>query len=254
MGDLTLIKTEKFGMVKCDFYKNDANEILMTREQIGTALEYSDPSDAIRKIHERHKNRLDKFSVQDKLTGTDGKQYLTYLYTAKGVMEICRWSQQPKADIFMDWVWDIIDGLRKGELKLLQIPKTLPEALRAYADEVEKNMRLEEEKKKLLPKAEFFDAVAGSKDAIAIGDAAKVLNAGIGQNKLFKFLRDKKILKSDNIPYQEFIDRGYFRTIEQKWTTPNGETRIYIKTLIYQKGLDYIRKLLNKKLEDKELA
>jgi hypothetical protein len=46
----------------------------------------------------------------------------------------------------------------------------------------------------------------------------------------------------NNRPYQEFIDRGYFRVIEQKWTTPEGETKISIKTLVYQKGLDFIRR------------
>ena len=48
----------------------------------------------------------------------------------------------------------------------------------------------------------------------------------------------------DNIPYQEYIDRGYFRIIEQKFTTPEGETRISIKTVVFQRGVDYIRKLL----------
>jgi len=48
----------------------------------------------------------------------------------------------------------------------------------------------------------------------------------------------------NNRPYQEFIDRGYFRVIEQKWTTPEGETKISIKTLVYQKGLDFIRRQL----------
>lgn len=118
MNNLQLVKSENFGAVKCDFYKNEMKEVLMTREQIGAALEYSNFSDAIRKIHERHKERLDLFSVQDKMTGTDGKFYMTYLYNAKGIMEICRWSQQPKADAFMDWVWDIVDGLRKGEVSL----------------------------------------------------------------------------------------------------------------------------------------
>ena len=35
---------------------------------------------AIYKIHERNKDRLDKFSVVTKLTTTDGKAYKTYLY------------------------------------------------------------------------------------------------------------------------------------------------------------------------------
>ncbi|QEY33844.1 hypothetical protein FL966_01615 [Caproiciproducens galactitolivorans] len=73
--NLQLIKSESFGSVECDFYGNGKNEFFMTREQIGCALGYSDPSDAIRKIHDRHKERLNRFSVQDKLSGTDGKQY-----------------------------------------------------------------------------------------------------------------------------------------------------------------------------------
>jgi len=40
------------------------------------------------------------------------------LYSAKGVYEICRWSRQPKADAFYDHVYDILEGLRLGYLKL----------------------------------------------------------------------------------------------------------------------------------------
>ena len=32
-------------------------------------------------------------------------------------MEICRWSNKPKANIFMDWVWDIIEKYRHNELQ-----------------------------------------------------------------------------------------------------------------------------------------
>lgn len=35
-------------------------------------------------------------------------------------MEICRWSRQPKANIFMDWVWDIIEKYRNNELSTTQ--------------------------------------------------------------------------------------------------------------------------------------
>ena len=100
----------------------------------------------------------------------------------------------------------------------------------------------------LKPKAEFFDQVADSKTAIEIGEAAKVLNMGIGRNTLFQFLRDNGILMDNNIPYQKYIDRGYFRSIEQKFTKPDGTTHINIKTLVYQRGLDYIRKMLNQSL------
>lgn len=105
-------------------------------------------------------------------------------------------------------------------------------------------MQLMVENKEMKPKAEFFDAVAESRDAIQMGDVAKVLDMGIGRNSLFKFLRDKGVLMKDNIPYQEYQDRGYFRVIEQRYTKQDGSVGINIKTLVYQKGVDYIRKLV----------
>lgn len=107
--------------------------------------------------------------------------------------------------------------------------------------------RLMLENKELKPKAEFFDAVADSKNAIQMSEVAKVLNyPGYGRNRLFEFLREKKVLMPNNQPYQKYVDCGYFRVVEQKYTKPNGDIAINIKTLVYQKGVNYIRKLLEK--------
>lgn len=93
------------------------------------------------------------------------------------------------------------------------------------------------------PKAEFFDQVASSKTAIQMSEVAKVLNyPNFGRNRLFEFLRNKKVLMANNIPYQKYVDCGYFRVIEQKYTKPNGDTAINIKTLVYQKGINFIKK------------
>ena len=115
MSNLKLVTTENFGDISCDFYRNMNDDILLTREQIGSALEYKNPINSLAKIHQRHKDRLDKFSVVDKMSGTDGKEYDTYLYTQKGVMEICRWSNKPKANQFMDWCWDVIEKYRNNQ-------------------------------------------------------------------------------------------------------------------------------------------
>ena len=123
------------------------------------------------------------------------------------------------------------------------------------SDPVERALKwIEEEKvrqdqaKQLLeqkPKVEFFDAVAESKDAIEIASVAKVLGVpGVGRNKLFEFLRNHKVLMRNNQPYQKYVDRGYFRIIEQKYERSNGDTCINIKTLVYQKGVKYIQELL----------
>ena len=66
---LKLITTEKFGDLDCDFYRNLNDDILLTREQVGLALEYSDPSRAIRKIHFKHKDRLEPLCIRKKLEG-----------------------------------------------------------------------------------------------------------------------------------------------------------------------------------------
>ena len=116
MSNLTLISTETFNNLPCNFYRNINDDILLTREQIGQALEYANPQKAIDNIHSKHRDRLDELSVTTKLMATDGKCYNTMLYTERGIMEICRWSRQKKANIFMDWVWDIISKYRHNEL------------------------------------------------------------------------------------------------------------------------------------------
>lgn len=113
---LKLITTETFGNVLCDFYRNMNDEMLLTRNQIGQALEYKNPQKAIDNIHSKHRDRLDDLSVTTKLRATDGKEYFTTLYTQRGIMEICRWSRQSKANQFMDWVWDIIESYRNNTL------------------------------------------------------------------------------------------------------------------------------------------
>lgn len=117
MSKLKLITTETFETVPCDFYRDMNDEILLTRSQIGQALEYKNPQKAIDNIHKKHKDRLDQLSVTHKLRATDGKYYETILYTERGIMEICRWSRQKLANDFMDWVWDIIEAYRNNNLQ-----------------------------------------------------------------------------------------------------------------------------------------
>lgn len=96
------------------------------------------------------------------------------------------------------------------------------------------------------PKADFFDAVADSKTAISMNDVAKVLAIkGMGRNNLFEFLRVEGILDKFNVPYQRYVDCGWFRVIEQKYMK-NGEPQISTKTLVYQKGVDAIRKRIER--------
>lgn len=143
------------------------------------------------------------------------------------------------------------------ELESKQAAPALPNfndpvaAARAWADEVEQKQAALIELEQAKPKAEFYDAVTQSDDAIAMDEVAKVLNIkGFGRNNLFKFLRDKGVLQSGglkhNQPYQQHCEAGRFRLVETSWQADNGDIRINMKTVALQKGLDYIRKLIEK--------
>lgn len=192
--------------------------------------------------------RLDDDERGPVLVDTPGGPQQMIAVNEPGLYALIMTSRKPEARQFKRWVThEVLPSIRRTGSYSAQLPKTFSEALYLAAEQaamLEHQQRLLEAAQ---PKVEFFDAVASSKDAIQIGDAAKVLGIpGMGRNKLFQLLRDQGVLMRDNIPYQEYIDRGYFRVIEQKWTTRDGETRISIKTLVYQRGLDFIRRLLKK--------
>lgn len=121
--NLKLITTENFGTLSCNFYRNANDDILLTREQVGQALEYKNPIKAIQKIHLTHQDRLEPLCLRIKsghpqsggVLSKSEEQERVY-YTQRGIMELCRWSRQPKADLFMDWVWDIVEKYRNNKL------------------------------------------------------------------------------------------------------------------------------------------
>lgn len=124
------------------------------------------------------------------------------------------------------------------------------EAARAWANEFEQKKIAQEALAIAAPKVDFYDAVTGSDDCIEMAEVAKVLNIpGMGRNKIFALLRDQKVLRKRpvNQPYQKHVDAGHFRLIETSWTDGNGDTHVRTKTVVLQKGVDYIRKLVEKK-------
>lgn len=122
---MTVITSKPFGALNVDVYQNDKHQYYMTREQIGRALECKEPRKYIAKIHERNADRLDSLSTVVKLTTVEGgitKEREIICYSLRGVMEICRFSRRPKADAFMDFCWDIMESLMRGD-SVLATPK-----------------------------------------------------------------------------------------------------------------------------------
>jgi anti-repressor protein len=138
--------------------------------------------------------------------------------------------------------------------KRFQVPTSFAEALRLAADQQDQIVDLKQDKRQLQvkairdqPKVEFYDTVVDSDGALSWNDTAKLLGIkGLGRNKLIQYFRDKKVLDGSSVPYQRFVDAGYFNVVETSWTSDYGTTHISKTARIYQRGLDWIRKVLKK--------
>jgi Rha family phage regulatory protein len=129
--------------------------------------------------------------------------------------------------------------------QIIAVPRTLKDALLLAAKLEAEREALEARNREMAPKAEFYDAVARSSTAMDLGRVAKVLNfIGIGRNNLLAFLRTSGALMPDNVPYQKYLDRGYFKVIERRYECGDGSTRIGLTTLAYQTGISFIRRKL----------
>jgi phage antirepressor YoqD-like protein len=108
-----------------------------------------------------------------------------------------------------------------------------------------KIINLQKENETMKPKALFYDQVTQSDQWHDMSEVAKLLNLKIGRNKIYRLLRDKGVLKKNNQPYQQFCDHGYFRLVEREYIQ-NNEVKISTKTVVSQKGIDYILKTIKR--------
>lgn len=96
------------------------------------------------------------------------------------------------------------------------------------------------------PKVLFADTLASSNNSILIGELAKLITQGgypIGQNKLFKWLRDNGFLcKSGeryNLPTQYSIDMNLLDIKKRVINNSDGSSRVTRTTKVTGKGQNY---------------
>ena len=126
-------------------------------------------------------------------------------------------------------------------------PDSVIQLLTAYSAEQKKTAELTAKNAELTPKAEFADAITASKATILIGNLATILNQNgcdIGQNRLFKYLRENGYLISQkgdryNTPTQRAMDMGLFEVDTSLFTTAYGNAKISYTTRVTPKGQQY---------------
>lgn len=233
MNNLQVFNNKEFGSIRTI---NIDGKPWFVANDIAKALGYSNARDAVSK----HCKGVAK---RDTPTSS-GVQSVSYINEGDMYRLIMR-SKLPSAQRFEEWVVDeVLPSIRQNGGYIANQENLTPEQIVANALVVAQNILAQKEKQieEMKPKAEFFDAVADSKTAISMNEVAKVLAIkGYGRNNLFEFLREEKVLDKFNVPYQRYVDAGWFRVIEQKYMK-NGEQIITTKTLVYQKGVDGIRK------------
>ncbi|NSB14116.1 phage antirepressor KilAC domain-containing protein [Clostridium beijerinckii] len=246
MKSLRIFKDERFGEIR---WLKINNKDYAVGIDIAKALGYKKPNDAI----SRHCRGSVKHGVGvvtgKRKDGTEVIQNIEMSVIPEGdIYRLAAKSELPGAEKFEAWIFDeVLPSIRKTGMyatdELLDNPDLLIAAATKLKEERKARMEAENKVKLLEPKGQFYDDVAGSKDSIEVGHVAKVLAIrGMGRNNLFSLLREKKVLDKNNIPYQQFVDLGYFRVLEQKYTVPSGETKINIKTMVFQKGIEFIRR------------
>ena len=197
---------------------DDNYDFWATRTQIGEFLGYADPRIAVKLIHKRNKERLDKFSKRVQIdTASNGKQNTT-IYSFKGLLEICRFSNQPNANKVIDVLWDIADEIRKtgaysvnGDLqnhirKLEAENKLLHEKVDSMLEQLEADRSF----------AVLGKVVSLQNGVISFSEAGKLLAQNgikIGPNGLLKKGREKGVLckckgRRWNQPTQKAIKDG----------------------------------------------
>lgn len=237
MNELQVFNNEMFGNVRIIM---QGNEPWFVAKDVCDCLDLSNSRKALSRLEDDEKG----VTLSDTL---GGKQEMATV-NEYGLYSLVMSSRKPEAKEFKRWVThEVLPSIRKYGTYSVDIPKTLPDALKLYANEIEAHNKtkalLEEQKPKVL----FADAVNASHTSILVGDLAKLLRQNgldIGQNRLFEKLRQEGYLikqkgESYNMPTQRSMDMKLFEVKESTFTNPDGSTHITKTSKVTGKGQIY---------------
>lgn len=241
MNEIMIFNNPEFGSVRTVCIDG---EPWLVGKDVAAILGYSNPRKAL----------IDHVDADDKgVTKCDtlgGAQNLTVI-NESGFYSLVLSSKMPNAKKFKRWVTaEVLPTIRKTGGYVAN-EDVFVETYLPFADEPIKQLfriqcrvinQLNDRIRKDEPKVKFADHVGDSTNVIDVNRMAKLCadhGIRIGRNRLFAWMRSRGILMGGNIPYQEYIENGYFRVKESVYET-NGQTRTYQQTFVTGKGQQYI--------------
>lgn len=255
MNEIKIFQNESFGEVRV---AGTSENPLFCLADVCKAVDLN-PSDVRKRLND---GVVSVHPIHDSL----GREQQANFVNEDGLYDVILDSRKEEAKKFRKWITsEILPSIRKTG-GYVNDSSTFVDSYFSDLDDSAKQFLVQtlDTKKKLLeenkkqkeqiaimkPKEEFYDTVTGSPDTIDMRQVATTLNIkGVGRNKMFDILRTKGILDRKNIPYQIYVDRGYFRTVESSYT--KGDiVCLNIKTVVFQKGVDFIKKVILDYLND----
>ena len=243
-NEIKIFENEEFGFVRT---MEINGEPYFVGKDVAEILGYANTSKAL----------TDHVDDEDKLnneTLSSLGQRGGWLINESGLYSLILSSKLPTAKKFKRWVTsEILPAIRKtGSYSIQSKPDSYtiedPAArARRWAEEYEEKKALEAKIEEQKPLVEYAEHIQASKDVIDMKSMAKLASKNgikIGRNKLFSFLRDRKILDRENIPYANYMDKEWFQVVESPYTFNNGDVKIIKTTLVSPKGqIGIIRQL-----------
>lgn len=183
-------------------------------------------------------------------TDSKGEKRPEYQLDKREVLYVAtKWNDETRAKLILRW-----EELEKKQLQK-SLPGTFAEALRAYADEVERNEKLkgEIEVKNVLiaeyePKVTYYDQILASTDTITVTQIAK--DYGMTAQELNKLLHENKIQFKQSgqwILYKEYAKLGYTKSHTTPIIYKDGRKGDQLHTRWTQKGRLFLYELLKQK-------
>ena len=243
-NEIKIFENEEFGSVRT---MEINGEPYFVGKDVAEILGYANTSKAL----------IDHVDDEDKLnneTLSSLGQRGGWLINESGLYSLILSSKLPTAKKFKRWVTsEILPAIRKtGSYSIQSKPDSYtiedPAArARRWAEEYEEKKALEAKIEEQKPLVEYAEHIQASKDVIDMKSMAKLASKNgikIGRNKLFSFLRDRKILDRETIPYANYMDKEWFQVVESPYTFNNGDVKIIRTTLVSPKGqIGIIRQL-----------
>lgn len=161
-----------------------------------------------------------------------GPQQLTVL-TEAGLYRLIMQSRSKNAKEFRRWVThEILPTIRKtGKYETEKPADDISHLIASTKALIEK---IEADR----PKVEVYDRLIESRGLITIATAAKEL--GTGQKRLYAELREQGILTRDNVPYQRYIEQGYFECKTTLINIGHGKTKQHVQPFVTAKGMAWL--------------